>query len=83
MTRIVHADGTCVLCSSGVGHPIEVDYGTITPLCDVRGCQEPQSGEILEMEVEGWPPCFVRVEVCTGHRDRLTRHIRRSDPKPT
>lgn len=53
------------------------DYGSIVPLCDVRGCQEPQSGEILEMQVEGEPPCWVRVDVCTGHKARMTRRIPR------
>jgi hypothetical protein len=83
MSRIVHVDGTCTLCTSGMGHPDGVDYGSIAPLCDVRGCQEPQSGEILELAVEGWPPCWVRVDVCVGHKDRLTRRIRRDAPQTT
>lgn len=79
MSHIVHPDGTCVLCSSGMGHP--EDYGSIPALCDVRGCQEPQSGEVLELEVEGSPPCWVRVDVCSGHKGRLTRRIRKDTPQ--
>lgn len=45
------------------------DYGTITPLCDVKGCGEPQSGELVEVVLS--PGLCVRVCPCASHRNVL------------
>lgn len=50
---------------------------TILTMCDVKGCHEPQSGEVLELELEGEPPCWVRVRPCASHRERMVRKIKR------
>lgn len=46
------------------------DYGTIVPLCDVKGCVEPQSGDEVEIAVS--PGLYVRVFPCLGHRGLLS-----------
>lgn len=45
------------------------DYGTIAPLCDVKGCGEPQTGEEVELALS--PGLRVRVCPCVGHRPVL------------
>lgn len=45
------------------------DYGTIRPLCDVKGCVEPQTGEEVELALS--PGLCVRVCPCAGHRHVL------------
>ena len=45
------------------------DYGTITPLCDVKGCGEHQSGEVVEVALS--PDMRVRVRPCVSHRPVL------------
>lgn len=77
MGRILHdpAAGTCSLCTSGSGHPdLEpLDYGSLLPLCDVRGCVQPPDGVPVELRLEGEPECWIRVEVCVSCRARLSK----------
>jgi hypothetical protein len=45
------------------------DYGTITRLCDVKGCGEPQTGEEVELALS--PGLRVRACPCDYHRPIL------------
>ena len=54
-----------------------VDDTILAAMCDVRGCHEPQSGEVLELELEGEPECWVRVRPCVSHRERMVRKVKR------
>ncbi len=40
-------------------------------LCDVKGCPQPRSGEILEVPIGRYRPMFVRVAPCASHERRL------------
>lgn len=57
---------------------MEPDYGTVLPLCDVRGCHEPQCGEVVELELEQAcePSLWVRVHPCRSHHGRMHRHLK-------
>lgn len=45
------------------------DYGTITPLCDVKGCVQPQTGEEVELALA--VGLCVRARPCATHRHVL------------
>lgn len=47
------------------------DYGTIAPLCDIKGCIEAQTGEVIEIMIA--PELWVRVCPCGNHGPLLAR----------
>jgi hypothetical protein len=53
------------------------DYGSIAPLCDIRGCIEPQSGECVEIPLA--PDLWVRVQPCGVHGQRLVEGVNLAD----
>lgn len=56
------------------------DYGTIVPLCDVRGCVEAQTGEVIELPIES--DLWVRVRPCRVHARYLIHDYHESDVGP-